>query len=244
LTVRILVDDRWQKYVCCLNDEGLVTVDDAVLKLQVELEKGSFYCSSCSFFQAFESIPDNVDDFNVGPLLPKVKVVYEPYETKYNQLVCRRQDDYFFLEDVGMDEQGKMYATGYVLHPIPMQEYYEYRQNCQSEFYSEWKDAVYYDRTELGLREFTQQILDDRGPEALYDLSFPSSGDLAVELYNKRHGEEIAKFAEMKYWGDIFSERGCNYPVRFWEDMDEIYNPDFVTIIKLHKKTQKDSEPN
>ena len=146
-------------------------------------------------------------------------------ETKYNKLIGRIGDSYYFLDDIFKYKDDFKGATGTVLEPVSQESYDETMtvDGFKDRGYDEhWKGAVESGSTELGLDDWLQLVLDQYGDEAVYDLS-GYSDDLWDQLRDIGLTEEKYPIFTCVGGGRSFS------PDMVW---DELYNPELWEKIK------------
>ena len=144
----------------------------------------------------------------------------EKRETKYNQLVGRIGDEYYFLDYTfhhGDDFKG---ATGSELSPLTED---EYNERVESYFDPEnmrdsWRQAVSDSSTDLSLSDWIELVKDTDGEENVIDRSYADT-----------YGEELKKRL-----GDKAFEVECLGGGRCFEagmKFDEVFNQKLVDII-------------
>ena len=139
-------------------------------------------------------------------------------QTDYDKLVGRIGNEYYFCDYIFRHYRDFKGATATILRPVSEDEYNERMDPTSSDtqdwFGELWRDAVASERTEVGLEEWIEWVLDNDGPDAIFDLSCDHLWDDLREA--------VLEFTEEDY--PVFECIGggrCFSPDMKW---DEIYD--------------------
>lgn len=154
-------------------------------------------------------------------------------ETTYNKLIGRIDNAYYFLDDIFSYAHGLHGATATVLEPVPLDEYENTKtvEGLRNRGYDDlWQDAVSGGRTELGLDEWLELILNTDGDEGIWDLSGYDNWDQLREI----------GLTEEEYPIFICTGGGRS----FSKDMrwDELYNKELWKKIRIAETQIEDKE--
>ena len=143
------------------------------------------------------------------------------FQKNVGAIVGKTEDgEYYVLDYVFHDvrinhvDDGSLFtgAVGSVFRPVPkdMQDERMEPENAEEYFDDCWRLRVADGIETRGLSEFTADVLDSDGIEAVFDLSFGDMGDKVAELYNSEldddHGpEDEAEFSECVGGGRCFT---------------------------------------
>lgn len=145
-------------------------------------------------------------------------------ETKYNKLVGKLDDEYYFLDETFVYDDNFKGATGKALCPVSKEEYEQVTDldNVKDLLKEIWQQAVESDNTELGLDDWVQMVIDTDGVE---EVVFDTSGWYGKEWDELRalgYSEEEYPVFEWSRCGRIFSKN-----MKF----DEVYAPELIKEI-------------
>ena len=146
-------------------------------------------------------------------------------QTEYNQLVGRIGDSYYFCDYI-FEDRGFKGAVASVLCPVSKSDYdnrHDLDNSDTLEWFRElWQWAVDGNYTEESLVSYAQDVIDDDGDDALWDLSYNHYWDALREA--------IPELTEDEY--PVFEAAGGGR--RFSPDMewDEIYDQELWEKIK------------
>ena len=139
-------------------------------------------------------------------------------QTNYNKLVGRIGNEYYFCDYIFRHSPDLKGATATILRPVSHGEYYERMDPTSSDtqdyFVELWRDAVASERTEIGLEEWIEWVLDNDGPDAIFDLSYEHLWDDLREAVPEFTEEDYPVF-------ECISGGRCFSPDMEW---DEIYD--------------------
>jgi len=143
-------------------------------------------------------------------------------ETKYNKLVGRIGNSYYFCDDIFKYNDNFQGATATVLEPVSREEYDERTsEDGLIDYLGEcWKDAVANDSTTMGEAEWCQYAYDVDGDEILFDFS---GSNLWNQLRDLGMSEEDYPVFACTGGGRSFSHD---------QEFDEVYDADLLAKIK------------
>ena len=144
-------------------------------------------------------------------------------KTKYNKLIGRIGNEYYFLDYLFFDNDGFKGATGTIMYPMTENEYDDRVKNYfDPENIKElWEQAVKSGKTTLGLNDWIELVKNTDGEENIIDRSYTESYG---KILKKKLGEKKAFEVECIGGGRCFDEN---------MQWDEMYNE------KLWKKIQE-----
>ena len=140
-------------------------------------------------------------------------------ETKYNKLIGKIGDEYYFLDHTFNHADNFKGAVGSTMQPLTEEEYNERVDNYFDvdnirEF---WQQAVEADKTDMGLDEWIEFVRNTDGEENVIDRSYPNYGEQLKKLL----GEEVFEvectgggrcFEKKMKWDKLFDEK-------LWEEI-------------------------
>lgn len=148
-------------------------------------------------------------------------------QNNHHKLVGRIGNDYYFLDYTFADGDFKG-ATGTVLTPISKSEYEDRTdpesETCQDWFREIWKMAVEDDKTEEGLTEWVENVINIDGDEAVFDFSGYNLWDQLREI----------GLSEDDY--PVFECIGCGRCFDVDMEFDEIYDKELWEEIKQYER--------
>lgn len=144
---------------------------------------------------------------------------------KYNQLVGRIDNSYYFLDEIFKYSDDFHGATATVIEPISKDEYKEATsvENVRNYLYEIWQMQVADGGTEQGLDDFVE-----------YCLRYENEADIVyVDLVDDERTEDLRKrFALSLDDYPAFQITGGGRSFSKHMDWDEVYNQDLLTEIE------------
>jgi len=94
-------------------------------------------------------------------------------ETKIGKLICKIEDEYYFLNYFFNHNDDFKGATGTILRPVSKEEYIEITEDNAEEYLEEnWRMAVQGGNTTDGLSDWVEYVKRMDGDGAFFDLSY------------------------------------------------------------------------
>ena len=139
--------------------------------------------------------------------------------TKYGKLVGRKDDEFYFLDDIFNYGDGFKGATGTRLRLVPQEEYAERTSQESKEEYARgfWQTAVADGKTDDGLTDWMEY--NDIGDDFMFDLSY---AEYWPQLRTVGYSEEEYPIIECTGGGRCFDSD---------MEFDEVYAPELIKLI-------------
>lgn len=143
-------------------------------------------------------------------------------EIKYNKLVGRIEDRYYYLDRVFQHNDNFKGAVGSIMRPVSFAEASARREEWDDDN-ELWNHAVANNDTDLGADEWHNMVIEEDGDALVFDLSYANT-----------YGEDLIKFLNEDdiELVECVSGGRCFYTDMAW---DELYNHGLWEMIKQYE---------